>query len=126
MCAVGAGQRAQRMVVGGTGTGARSGKRARPCHGGRMRTAFSIPGLALILVVLWEAFESIVLPRRVSRRFRLTRIFYRSIWKPWSMLARQMQAGKRREALLSYFGPLSLLMLLVVWAAGLVLGFAIV
>jgi hypothetical protein len=91
-----------------------------------VRTGFAIVGAALIVIILWEAFESIVLPRRVSRRFRLTRLFYRSIWKPWAALARRMRAGKVREALLGYFGPLSLLMLLVVWAAGLILGFAIV
>jgi len=36
-----------------------------------------ILGLLLILVVLWETFETIVLPRRVTRQFRLTRLFYR-------------------------------------------------
>jgi hypothetical protein len=91
-----------------------------------VRTGFSIVGAALIVIVLWEAFESIVLPRRVSRRFRLTRFFYRATWKPWSAVTRRMRAGKAREALLSYFGPLSLLLLLIVWAAGLILGFAIV
>jgi hypothetical protein len=91
-----------------------------------VRTGFTIVGAALIVVVLWEAFESIVLPRRVSRRFRITRFFYRATWKPWSAVARSMRAGKPREALLSYFGPLSLLLLLIVWAAGLILGFAIV
>ena len=30
-------------------------------------------GSILIVFVLWDAFETIVLPRRVSRRFRLTR-----------------------------------------------------
>jgi hypothetical protein len=52
-------------------------------------------------------------------------LFYRSIWKPWSAVARQMHHPRRRETLLSYFGPLSLLLLLMVWAAGLVLGFAL-
>src|SRR5215831_1899222 len=90
-----------------------------------MRGAFAIVGLLIVAAVLWEAFESIVLPRRVSRRFRLTRFFYRGIWKPWSAVARRMHHARRREAFLSYFGPLSLLLLLVVWAAGLVLGFAV-
>ena len=36
-----------------------------------------ILGLVLILMVLWETFETIVLPRRVTRQFRLTRFFYR-------------------------------------------------
>ena len=32
-------------------------------------------GIVLIVVVLWDVFETIVLPRRVTRRFRLTRAF---------------------------------------------------
>ena len=46
-----------------------------------------ILGVLLILTVLWEAFETIVLPRRVTRQFRLTRLFYRSTWRPWVILA---------------------------------------
>ena len=82
-------------------------------------------GLALIVIVLWDVFETIVLPRRVTRRFRLTRAFYRSIWAPWSMIARAFKRSKKRETFLSVFGPLSLLALLVLWAATLVFGFAL-
>src|SRR5262245_65685987 len=77
----------------------------------------------LILLVLFDAFETVVLPRRVTRRFRLTRLSYRSTWKPWSALARRISSSKRRETYLSVFGPLSLLMLLCVWAVGLIAGF---
>jgi hypothetical protein len=82
-------------------------------------------GLALIVVVLWDVFETIVLPRRVTRRFRLTRAFYRSIWSPWSAIARRLHRSKKRETFLSVFGPLSLLMLLILWAVTLVFGFAL-
>ena len=81
-------------------------------------------GFALIVVVLWDVFETIVLPRRVTRRFRLTRTFYRLIWLPWSAIARGLKKSKRRETFLSVFGPLSLLALLVLWALTLVFGFA--
>src|SRR5205085_7838258 len=81
-------------------------------------------GGALNLIVLLDAFEAIVLPRRVTRRLRLIRLFYRLTWIPWSALARRINAGKRREAFLSFFGPLSLLILLSVWALGLIAGFA--
>ncbi len=90
-----------------------------------MRITIGILGLALILVILWEAFETIILPRRVSRRFRLTRLFYISIWKPWAIVARAVKSRKRRETLLAYFGPLSLLLLMVFWGLGLMFGFAI-
>src|SRR5439155_491300 len=80
--------------------------------------------IGLILIVLWDAFEVIILPRRVTRKFRLTRFFYRSTWKPWRALGRQMAAGNRRELFLSFYGPVSLILLLGIWACGLILGFA--
>ena len=84
-----------------------------------------ILGVLLILVVLWETFETIVLPRRVTRQFRLTRLFYRSTWRPWAALAAMRGSKKKRDSLLSYYGPLSLLLLLALWALALVLGFGL-
>src|SRR5205085_2480060 len=89
-----------------------------------MAVLVSVIGVALILVVLLDAFEAIVLPRRVTRRFRLTRLFYRSTWRPWAAFARRVGSSKKREAYLSFFGPMSLLVLLCVWALGLIVGFA--
>lgn len=89
-----------------------------------MRNLVTALSLALILIILWDAFEAIVLPRRVTRRFRLTRVFYRVTWTPWSAMARRIRTGKQREKHLSFFGPLSLILLLSVWALGLVTGFA--
>src|SRR5438128_170263 len=81
--------------------------------------------VVLIAGVLWDTFETIILPRRVTRRFRLPRLFYRATWVPWSALARHVPAGNRRESFLSFFGPLSLLLLFGAWALSLILGFAI-
>src|SRR5437764_11422928 len=89
-----------------------------------MQILATLGSIGLILVVLWDAFEVIILPRRVTRRFRLTRFFYRSTWKPWAAAARRMSKKNRRELLLSFYGPVSLLFLLSLWAAGLILGFA--
>src|ERR1700681_4426782 len=83
-------------------------------------------GIVLIVVVLWDVFETIVLPRRVTRRVRLTRLFYQVMWKPWSAICRLVSNNKRRESLLSIFGPLSILVLLTVWAAALLTAFAMV
>jgi len=74
---------------------------------------------------MWEAFEVIVLPRRVTRRLRLTRLFYRVTWITWSAIVRRLPSSRRQETYLSFYGPLSLLMLLTVWAAGMILGFAL-
>jgi hypothetical protein len=83
-----------------------------------------IAGFLLVLIVLWEAFESIVLPRRVVRRFRLTRLYYRSTWAPWKFVAKKIKGLRLRETYLSVYGPLSVLCLFVVWATLLVFGFA--
>lgn len=88
---------------------------------------FSIlAGLAILWAVLLDALETVVLPRRVARHFRLTAWYYRATWGPWAGMTRRMKSQGRREALLGYFGPLSLIFLLVLWAAGLILGFALV
>jgi len=83
-------------------------------------------GVLLILAVLWETFETLVLPRRVTRHFRMTRFFYRSTWIPYSAFTRRIRNRRRRDALLSYYGPLSLLLLLAFWAVALIFGFALV
>jgi hypothetical protein len=84
-----------------------------------------IIGSLVILTVLWEAFETIVLPRRVTRRFRLTVVFYRCTWVPWKLIARKIRKLSRHETFLSFYGPLSLLFLFVVWAIGLIIGFGL-
>ena len=81
-------------------------------------------GCILILIILWDVFETIILPRRVARRMRLTRLFYQGSWTLLSSTARRMRPGKRRERYLGFFGPLSLLMLFVTWGVFLIVGFA--
>src|SRR5438876_640153 len=85
-----------------------------------------IVGIILIIVIIQDSFESIVLPRRVSTRFRLSRMFYTSTWMLWSSIARKMRPGNRREFYLSYYGPASLLIMLIVWALALVFSFALI
>jgi Ion channel len=83
-------------------------------------------GLIIIWVVLLDAFETVVLPRRVTRHFKLTAWFYRRTWIPWRGIARRIKPLSRQQNFLGYFGPLSLILLLVFWAAGLIFGFALV
>ena len=88
-----------------------------------------IAGLLCLSEVLVDAFQTIILPRRASGRLRISRLFLTATWIPWRAIAGRMpqvsQAqARRRESFLSYFGPLSLLLFVVVWACGLILGFA--
>jgi hypothetical protein len=79
----------------------------------------------LIVFVLWDAFQTIILSRRVIRSFRPTRVFYELLWTPWRAVARRLPEGNQRENLLTVFGPLSLLLLIGLWALGLIVSFAL-
>src|SRR6202167_6548136 len=82
-------------------------------------------GVVIICVVLLDAFETVVLPRRVTRHFKLTAWFYRRTWIPWRKIAEHIRTPSRQQSFLGYFGPLSLIMLLAFWATTLIFGFAL-
>lgn len=90
-----------------------------------MRGFVGILGLFLLFTVLWDAFETVILPRHVTRAYRLARIFFRVTWRFWTAFARRAHTSRRRERYLSYFGPLSMILLLAFWAAMLVVSFAL-
>jgi hypothetical protein len=91
-----------------------------------MRAVTLVVGIIFVCGVLLDAFQTIILPRRASGRFRLTRLFYIVTWGPWAFFTRRLGDLRKRESALSYYGPLSLIFLLVVWAGALVVGFALV
>src|SRR5262245_13381342 len=85
-----------------------------------------LAGAVIILLVLVDCFEAVVLPRRVTHRWRPTRLFYRTTWRAWRSLAHLSSSVRVRDNALSLFGPLSLLCLLICWAASLIIGFALI
>jgi hypothetical protein len=89
-----------------------------------MKLFIAVAGIFLLLITLWETFESIILPRRVTRPLRLVRIYYRVTWTMWAAANRLFRSKKLREAHLSYYGPLSLLGLFATWAILLILAFS--
>lgn len=85
-----------------------------------------LAGVLCIVIVLLDAFQTIILPRRAAGRLRLTRIFYILTWMPWRFVALRIRHPRKRETALSFYGPLSLIFLLVVWACGMVVGFSLI
>jgi hypothetical protein len=83
-------------------------------------------GVLLIPLVLWDTFESVILPRRIARRVRPARVYYLATWRAWRAMSLAFPAGRRREHMLSIFGPLSMLGLFAIWAAALIVGFALI
>jgi hypothetical protein len=90
-----------------------------------MSALLAAASVLLILATLIDAFEATVLPRQVMHRFRFVRLYYRTSWKVWGSAADRLFQGKRREAMLGWFGPLSLLGLFASWVLGLIIGFAL-
>jgi Ion channel len=90
-----------------------------------MLVASAIAGVLVIFSVLLDAFETVVLPRRVQRQFRISAYFYRKTWVPWRRISSRIKSDSRRENVLGYFGPLSLIFLLALWAVGLIFGFTL-
>jgi hypothetical protein len=91
-----------------------------------MSVLILIAGVACLAEVLLDAFQTIILPRRASGRLRVSRLFLTAAWIPARTIAGKMQRSASRESFLSYFGPLSLLLFVFVWAIGLIVGFGLI
>ena len=83
-------------------------------------------GLLLLLLILSDTFETIVLPRTVTRRLRLTRLYYMSLWGVYGLITRSSREKGEDSRFANAFGPLSLLLLILIWACGLIFGFALI
>jgi hypothetical protein len=88
-----------------------------------LHVAAFIAGLFCCLGVALDAFQTIILPRRPTGRFQITRIFFIATWTPWVVMAERARNKKVREQIYSVYGPLSLLLLLLLWAILLIFGF---
>lgn len=85
-----------------------------------------LAGAGLIVLVLWDAFETMILPRRVVLPVRLAQVINAAVWRPWRMVVRRLVAEPRRERYFGFYGPLSVLLMLATWAVALVVGFALI
>jgi hypothetical protein len=84
-----------------------------------------IAGIACCLGVALDAFQTIILPRRPTGRFRITNFFFAATWGLWASMAQRTANKRVREQIYSVYGPLSLLLLLLLWAGLLIVGFSL-
>jgi len=90
-----------------------------------VRPVVGVAGLLLVAAVLFEAFETIVLPQRVGRRWRITEGVYAVTWPAYRAAATAVRDSPRRERILSYYGPGSLLFTITLWFTTIILGYAL-
>ena len=90
-----------------------------------MHLVLCLASVLFIVLILVDGFEAMLQPRRVTRRFRPARMFFRTSWSIWRMAAGWFRVPRRREAFLALYGPLSLLSLFAMWVVSLIFGFAL-
>jgi Ion channel len=83
-------------------------------------------GLLIWIGVMWDGFATTVLPRTVAPMKRFSGRFYNWSWHFWSLLARGIKTDNRRLSFLAIYGPLSVMLLLVIWASLAVVAFALI
>ncbi len=82
-------------------------------------------GIAFVVLVILDVFETIILPRTVVRRLRPSNLFFDWAGRIYVHLGR-FRRKRIRQAFLVSFGPLCLLCLLLLWAILLMVGWALI
>jgi hypothetical protein len=86
----------------------------------------SVVGLVLILIVFYDLFQSVILPRPAVNKVQLARRLVRPTWVMWRWVSQRSSRIDRSEGRLAAFAPAALLMLFLVWAAVAVLGYGLI
>lgn len=90
-----------------------------------MDVVVGVIGLAVVVITLADAFDTLVSTRIRPGRLWPTDVFYRLTWRVWRFFAARPRRLRRRETLLSLYGPLSLVVLLGLWTFGHIIGWAL-
>jgi len=86
----------------------------------------SVLGLVLLLVVFYDLFQSVILPRPAVNKMTVARIVLRPMWVVWRWVSQRSSRIDRSEGRLAAFAPIALLMLFFIWAAAAVLGYGLI
>jgi len=82
-------------------------------------------GGILLLVTFYDLFQTVVLPRPAVRKFQLARTVVRPMWRAWRWVALRSTRVDRSESRMAAFAPIALIVLFLIWAMALVLGYGL-
>lgn len=86
----------------------------------------SLMGLGIIFLVLFDVFQSVIVPRFTPRHFQMTSfIIGQCAWPIYRALCLRIRPGNLREVMLGSFGPMSFLVMQLIWVAMLIVGYAL-
>lgn len=93
-----------------------------------VRALCIVVGWLLILGALNDIFQSVLVPRAVGRRFRISFLVWRILWNLWPKLGWFLHPRKHeaREDFLAIFAPFALVVLMVTWASFELTGYALI
>ncbi len=89
--------------------------------------ASTVAGVVLLPIVFYDLFQTVVLPRPAVRKFQLARFLVRPMWMVWRWVGlRSSSRVDRSEGRLAAFAPVALIVLILLWAFGLILGYGLI
>lgn len=83
-------------------------------------------GLVILVTTMLDVFRVLVMPRAARGRYRLSRLLFLWLWRPWRWIALRARTEAGRERFLAGASPMSLFVLLAAWAALTVFGYGLV
>src|SRR5215472_14341244 len=104
----------------------RSASPGRLTSGAMLLVLEGAVGAVIVVATLLDVFQSVVTPRPVAGRLRISRYATRLLWAASRALAGRASQPRRREALLGSFGPAIVLVELVIWLLLLILGYGLI
>src|ERR1700730_2531535 len=83
-------------------------------------------GLVILLVVLYDIFQSVVLPRPAINKLATVRYLVRGIYWMWRWVGNRISSIPRRERWLATYGPVAVLTIFIAWGLALVLAYGMI
>ncbi len=82
--------------------------------------------LLLIFLALFDVFQTVVVPRWTSRRWRIAPHLINILWRFWLYVAARLRKQHRRDDWLGTFAPLCVILILLAWISTLICGYGLI
>ena len=83
-------------------------------------------GIVILLWTFLDVFRTLVMPRAARGHFRLSRMLYRLMWRPWRWIGVRRKTTQARERVLAAAAPFFFFVLLVGWVSLTLLGYGLI
>src|SRR6266508_3439229 len=83
-------------------------------------------GIVLLVGALFDVFRTLVTPRAARGRFRLSRMLFQPMWRPWRWVGLRSKTVQARERVLAVAAPFFFFVLLVGWVFIALLAYALI